>query len=280
MKSILSYLTGPLEHVFDFKGRAGRAEFWPYWLWLLGLQIGLIIIIQIVVGVIFFIPQLEWLYAAILYFILLGGQVLLLSVRTRRLHDLGMSGWWQLLWFFPFVGSFLLLIFMALPGQQKENRFGAASEQNNGGFELKRWLFEFKGRTGRIDFWIYWLCMWAVDFILFMILFISVTTAAGSGARDFYTNDGYGWLGMFIALPVVIVADFVLLAAPRARRLHDAGMSGWWQLIWFIPYLGPLALCILMLLPPEKGKNRFDLQTPLPAAEPAPQENKSSDLPS
>ena len=57
-------------------------------------------------------------------------------------------------------------------------------------------------------------------------------------------------------------------------------MSGWWQLIWFIPYLGPLALCILMLLPPKKGKNRFDLQTLPPAAEPAPQENKSSDLPS
>lgn len=43
----------------------------------------------------------------------------------------------------------------------------------------------------------------------------------------------------------------------RARRLHDINMSGWWQLLSLIPYVGPLAVFIFTLLPGNQGPNRF-----------------------
>ena len=46
----------------------------------------------------------------------------------------------------------------------------------------------------------------------------------------------------------------------RTRRLHDIGMSGWWQLLLFVPYLGELALFICTLLPGTEGENRFGEQ--------------------
>ncbi|MEM7379267.1 MAG: DUF805 domain-containing protein, partial [Pseudomonadota bacterium] len=41
-----------------------------------------------------------------------------------------------------------------------------------------------------------------------------------------------------------------------ARRLHDSGRSGWWQLISLIPLIGWIALIYFMVQPSE-GDNRF-----------------------
>ena len=153
-----------------------------------------------------------------------------------------------------YLGNILRIHFMGGTMMTQEN-LPAQPPSQKSSFSVKQWLFDFKGRTGRVGFWIYWLCMWAVDLILFSILF-GLVLEATPGASD-STNDGYGWLAMFIALPVVIVADFVLLAAPRARRLHDQGISGCIQFIWFFPYRGPLVLCIILALPGEKKENRF-----------------------
>jgi uncharacterized membrane protein YhaH (DUF805 family) len=47
-----------------------------------------------------------------------------LAVATRRLHDIGRSGWWQLLHMVPVVGSLALFALLLLPGQPEPNRFG------------------------------------------------------------------------------------------------------------------------------------------------------------
>ena len=49
----------------------------------------------------------------------------LLAVGARRLHDSNHSGWWQLMLFIPIAGWMVLLVFMLLPGDEKENRFGS-----------------------------------------------------------------------------------------------------------------------------------------------------------
>ena len=58
---------------------------------------------------------------------LLGVLVLLiplLAVSARRLHDSNHSGWWQLMVLIPVAGWLVLLVFMLLPGDEQENRFG------------------------------------------------------------------------------------------------------------------------------------------------------------
>jgi uncharacterized membrane protein YhaH (DUF805 family) len=48
-----------------------------------------------------------------------------ISVSVRRLHDLSRSGWWWWLWLVPVVGWIVLLIWFASRGTEGPNRFGA-----------------------------------------------------------------------------------------------------------------------------------------------------------
>ena len=48
----------------------------------------------------------------------------LLAAGARRLHDTSNSGWWQLFVLIPLAGWLVLLIFMLLPGETDEHRFG------------------------------------------------------------------------------------------------------------------------------------------------------------
>ena len=65
----------------DFKGRASRSEYW--WFALFISLFGS-----------YLINQVEGIWKILTY---LGLIIPLMSVGTRRLHDTGRSGWWQLL---------------------------------------------------------------------------------------------------------------------------------------------------------------------------------------
>jgi len=47
-----------------------------------------------------------------------------IAVTVRRLHDMGRSGWWLLLWLIPFVGVIVIFIFTLLDSQATENEWG------------------------------------------------------------------------------------------------------------------------------------------------------------
>ena len=71
-----------------FEGRAGRQELW----WFALFQF----IVMIVGGIVL----KDWLAGLVNLALFLPG----LAVFTRRLHDIGKSGWYQLLWFIPLIG--------------------------------------------------------------------------------------------------------------------------------------------------------------------------------
>lgn len=50
----------------------------------------------------------------------------LLAVSIPRLHDIGRSGWWSLLFILPFVAIATMLGLMVWPGKEGENAFGPA----------------------------------------------------------------------------------------------------------------------------------------------------------
>ncbi len=47
-----------------------------------------------------------------------------LAVGARRLHDIGRSGWLQLLGLIPLIGAIILIYFYCQPGSAEANRFG------------------------------------------------------------------------------------------------------------------------------------------------------------
>lgn len=55
-----------------------------------------------------------------------------IAVQVRRLHDQNMRGWWVLLGLIPYVGGFIMLVFMLIPGTAGPNRFGPDPKQPEG----------------------------------------------------------------------------------------------------------------------------------------------------
>ena len=80
-----------LRQYVGFRGRATRAE---YWWWALGTTV-VSILLSIIDGVLFGFEDDIQIFSS-----LFGLAVLLpgLAVTARRLHDIGRSGWWQLVW--------------------------------------------------------------------------------------------------------------------------------------------------------------------------------------
>ena len=95
----------------DFNGRAARPEFW----WFVLAQIVVSLILNMV------LPVLGGLFS-------LAVLVPSLAAGSRRLHDIGKSGWLQLLGLIPIVGWILLIYWAAQPGEPAANQYGPPPE--------------------------------------------------------------------------------------------------------------------------------------------------------
>ncbi|AVO40621.1 DUF805 domain-containing protein [Simplicispira suum] len=104
MQAIQSCLT----QYATFTGRAPRSEFW----WFFLFQI-LVVIVSSLLG--------EMVYSVVVLLLLLPA----LAVGTRRLHDVGRSGWWQLL-MLTGIGYLVLLFWWVQPSAAQANSFGEA----------------------------------------------------------------------------------------------------------------------------------------------------------
>jgi uncharacterized membrane protein YhaH (DUF805 family) len=110
------------------EGRCQRSE---YWWGLLLYYFGLIFAFMF--SLLFFFSASDpyggndtgWafglFFTSIIFFVLL---IPLLSQQIRRLHDIGVSGWWVLIGLFvPYIGGFILLILSMLPSQPHPNKY-------------------------------------------------------------------------------------------------------------------------------------------------------------
>jgi len=96
----------------NFDGRARRQEFWMYIL----IYIVISIIVTAVARMIHF-PMLSNILGLALL-------VPSLAVGSRRLHDIGKSGWMQLVGLIPIAGIIWLIVLWAKEGDQGDNSFG------------------------------------------------------------------------------------------------------------------------------------------------------------
>tara|TARA_S200000501_G_scaffold111140_2_gene104573 strand:+ start:2041 stop:2421 length:381 start_codon:yes stop_codon:yes gene_type:complete len=123
---------------FVFKGRAKRAEFWWFFLFLMILGVMTSIIdstlgTQIVTNNMGTITEVDdqktGIFSTVVQLItFIPG----LAVGARRLHDTNSSGWWQLLWIVILIGWIPLFIFFASSSKNDEgvnyNKFGHEEE--------------------------------------------------------------------------------------------------------------------------------------------------------
>ncbi len=122
------FLRALSKNYFRFYGRARRAEYWGYILFLLLTLVALFIVDALISAAFFgmdtygepnFFPILTGLFY--LYSVIPG-----ISVTVRRLHDQDMSGWLYLLNIVPYIGGIILFILMFFDSRPNPNKHGAS----------------------------------------------------------------------------------------------------------------------------------------------------------
>ena len=96
-----------------FSGRARRKEYWMFILFNMLIAFG----VNVVDAVLGMEGLLGGLYSLAVF---IPGW----AVFTRRMHDIGKSGWWWLIGLVPVVGAIVLLVFMCTDSQPGDNAYG------------------------------------------------------------------------------------------------------------------------------------------------------------
>ena len=86
---------------------------------------------------------------------------------------------------------------------------------------LKKYA-DFSGRARRKEYWMFILIYMVINVILAL-------------------------LGMDIISGIVALALLIPSLSIGARRLHDTGRSGWWQLIYLVPLIGLIVMIIFLV---------------------------------
>lgn len=96
--------------------------------------------------------------------------------------------------------------------------------KNEDDISLNHSIFNFKGRVGR---GIYWLVVFSI-FVIGLFIFVCEEIARSINVQDENGVLSTMWLIMFMALWVLY---FYVVLAVGAKRCHDLGHSGWFQMI-------------------------------------------------
>jgi len=86
---------------------------------------------------------------------------------------------------------------------------------------LKKYA-DFNGRARRKEYWMFVLIYMVINVILAVL--------------------GMDIISMIVGLALIIPSISI-----GARRLHDTGRSGWWQLIYFVPLIGLIVMIVFLV---------------------------------
>jgi uncharacterized membrane protein YhaH (DUF805 family) len=137
---------------------------------------------------------------------------------------------------------------------------------------------QFKGYSGRGEFWWPWLMLFLIHLGLGLITALVVGTAFSDGVMtETYNPAGSPEFSYQIwfegaANTIVVIAGilhFLIwagtispLLAVTWRRLHDTGLPGPMSFLWFIPVIGWIIVLILLALPSKPHKRRPQWDAP------------------
>ncbi len=108
-------------------------------------------------------------------------------------------------------------------------------------------LFSINGRIGRIRYLAYSLiAMLVYGFVVSIIAAIAIPSISGA------SEAMMGFVIIALYAPLIIFSIFLM-----KRRLNDLNMSGWWQLIAYIPFIGALFALYMLIWPGKKESNKY-----------------------
>lgn len=92
----------------------------------------------------------------------------------------------------------------------------------------------FSGKESRQSYWMFYL--------FYMVVLVALTIVENV--------IGGMWLSS-----LYLLAMFVPTLSMGARRLHDTGRSGWWQLIALLPLIGIVVLIVFLVQESKQAEN-------------------------
>lgn len=95
----------------------------------------------------------------------------------------------------------------------------------------------FQGRARRKEYWMFFL----INFIITILL--EILAAA---------SDAFSILFLLYTIAVILPS-----LAVGARRLHDTGKTGWWQLLPLIPIIGGIVLIVFFCQDSQEDDNTY-----------------------
>lgn len=118
-RSLWGWYVLALSMRLPLKGRARRREYWGFSLFSTLITIPLVILP-------FAVSEsgeniAAWAPLVLYLLVVVGGSI---KTSLRRLHDVGLSGWFYLLGLIPYLGGIFLFVVAVLPSQSRDNRWG------------------------------------------------------------------------------------------------------------------------------------------------------------
>lgn len=107
----MEYFINAFKQYADFTGRASRQD---YWMFIVFYMIFLVLLG--VLGAMLGTSLLTTLFSLVIL-------VPSISITARRLHDIGRSGWWQLIGLLPLIGLIVMIIFL-VQASDEDNEYG------------------------------------------------------------------------------------------------------------------------------------------------------------
>jgi uncharacterized membrane protein YhaH (DUF805 family) len=101
---------------------------------------------------------------------------------------------------------------------------------------------DFSGRARRKEYWLFTL----YNIIIFVALvFLGAMVGFPGGAE-----------GVFVFVAFYMVGVLIPALAVSVRRLHDTGRSGWWLLLYFVPF-GAIVVLVFLVQDSNPASNKF-----------------------
>lgn len=109
-----------LNNYATFSGRAGRAEYW----WFFLFQFVVAAVFTTLLTIFAKIELLTYIIMGLNYLVSLALIVPTLAVAWRRMHDIGKGGGWYFINLIPLVGTIIWIVWCCRKGEPVPNRFG------------------------------------------------------------------------------------------------------------------------------------------------------------